>query len=88
MKSGSREQHINRAVMEKYGGVCHLCGHQGSDQVDHVIPLAPAARLPEHRHLSPAWVDSFANRRPVHAEPCHAAKTAEERQRGRRRAAP
>jgi 5-methylcytosine-specific restriction endonuclease McrA len=75
MRSGSREQRINKAVMEKYGGVCHVCGHPGADQVDHVIPLAEGGP------------DTFANRRPIHSKPCHAAKTAEERERGRRRAA-
>jgi len=73
MKSGSKEQRINRAVMEKYEGRCHVCGHMGADEVDHVDAL------------SEGGPDTFENRRPIHSEPCHRVKTAEEAARGRER---
>lgn len=83
MRSGSREQRINRGVMEAHEGRCHRCGELGADEVDHVVPLTVAARLPEHRHLARSYIDSPENRRPIHSEPCHRDKTAEERARGR-----
>lgn len=71
MRSGSREQKINRAVMEQHEGRCHVCGEYGSDQVDHVIPLEEGGS------------DGPENRRPIHSEPCHRIKTAAESARGR-----
>jgi 5-methylcytosine-specific restriction endonuclease McrA len=71
MKSGSREQRINRAVMENYEGRCHICGELGADEVDHVIALQEGG------------ADTFDNRRPIHSKPCHANKTADEAARGR-----
>lgn len=73
MRSGSREQKINRAVMEQHEGQCHVCGLHGADQIDHVIPLAEGGS------------DGTENRRPIHSEPCHRIKTAEERARAQRR---
>lgn len=43
-KTGARERRIDRAsVIERDGGVCHICGAQpeGADlTIDHVVPLA------------------------------------------------
>lgn len=85
MRSGSKEQRINRAVMERHDGECHVCGLHGADEIDHVVPVSPAARLPEHRHLDNEWVNGMENRKPIHSEPCHREKTAEERARAQRR---
>lgn len=71
MRSGSREQRINRAVMLEHDGICHVCGQGGSDEVDHVIPLAEGGS------------DGRENRRPIHSTPCHKRKTAQEAQRAR-----
>lgn len=71
MRSGSREQRINRAVMLEHDGVCHVCHLPGSDQVDHVQPLFEGGS------------DGPENRRPIHSTPCHKQKTAEEAQRAR-----
>lgn len=73
MRSGSREQKVNRVIMDKHDGTCHVCGLPGSDQVDHVIPLAEGGS------------DDMENRRPIHSEPCHREKSAAEAQRGRER---
>ncbi|HVT76988.1 MAG TPA: HNH endonuclease [Acidimicrobiales bacterium] len=59
--------------MRRDRGICHVCGQPGADQVDHVIPVAEGG---------PDTVDDKA---PIHARPCHIAKTAEESRRGRAR---
>ena len=41
-------------VIAAHKGICHLCGHPGSLQIDHVIPFAETQD------------DSLANLRPVH----------------------
>lgn len=66
MRSGSKEQRINRVVLRNYYGVCHVCGQPGADEVDHVIPL------------SEGGADDYHNRRPIHSEPCHQQKTQRE----------
>lgn len=83
MRSGSREQRLNRAVMLRDEGRCHICGEYGADEVDHVIPLKPAARLPRDRDLPLHFIDSMDNRKPAHAKPCHAEKSAMEAARAR-----
>lgn len=86
MRSGSREQRINRAVMLRDEGRCHICGEYGSDIVDHVIPIEVAARRPEHRDLPRHYIDSVDNRKPAHSAPCHEQKTQAEAARARRAA--
>ena len=70
--SGWRQQKRSRYVLEKHDTICHVCSNPGSDEADHVIPLAEGG------------ADTAANMRPIHSEPCHREKTAEEAQRGRR----
>lgn len=70
MRSGSREQKINRAVMLRDGGLCE-CGALAT-QVDHVVPLFEGGS------------DSMDNRRAI-CTPCHDTKTQEEAQRARTR---
>jgi 5-methylcytosine-specific restriction protein A len=72
--SGSREQKVNRHVMLRDDGRCHVCGCYGADEVDHVVPLAEGGG------------DGMDNRAPIHAEPCHREKTQAEAERARRRA--
>lgn len=66
MRSGSKEQRINRAVLRNHGYICHVCGQPGADEVDHVIPL------------SAGGADGYDNRLPIHSTPCHAEKTQRE----------
>lgn len=68
MRSGSREQKINRAVMLRDGGLC-ACGAL-AEQVDHVVPLSQGGG------------DDMDNRRAI-CGPCHDAKTQQEAQRAR-----
>jgi 5-methylcytosine-specific restriction protein A len=71
--SGSAQQRRAAAVMHLHDGVCHACGRPGADQVDHVIPLAEGGD------------DTMDNLRPIHAQPCHVAKTQAEAERARSR---
>lgn len=63
--SGSAQQALHKAVLREGGYICYVCGLPGADEVDHVIPI----------HLGGAKRDR-ANLAPIHAEPCHADKTA------------
>lgn len=69
--SGSRQQRRAQAVMRLHDGICHVCGHPGSDEVDHVVSLAEGG------------ADTMDNLRPIHAVPCHVVKTAAEAARAR-----
>ncbi|OJU83498.1 MAG: hypothetical protein BGO11_13320 [Solirubrobacterales bacterium 70-9] len=71
--SGSAQQKRARRVLEAHYWVCHVCREFGSDEVDHVIPL------------SQGGADDESNLRPIHSEPCHRLKTAEEARQGRAR---
>jgi 5-methylcytosine-specific restriction endonuclease McrA len=68
---GRPQQRRRLRVLRAYAGVCHVCGRCGADQVDHVIPLAFGG------------ADDESNLRPIHATPCHRAKTAREAAAGR-----
>jgi 5-methylcytosine-specific restriction protein A len=69
--SGSRQQKRAKYVLEKHDTICHVCGHPGSNQADHVIPLAEGG------------ADTTTNMRPIHDVPCHRDKTAAEAARAR-----
>lgn len=53
---GRRWQAFRQVVFATYGRTCHLCGHYGANQVDHVISVLEAPHL--------AW--SLGNCRPAH----------------------
>lgn len=56
--SGSARQRRNRAILAA-SDVCHICGHPGSDEVDHVKALARGGS------------EDPSNLRPAHGqEPC------------------
>lgn len=57
--SGRAWQAIRLRVFAIHGRICVICGHDGSNQVDHVIPVAVAPEL--------AFV--LTNLRPVHGVP-------------------
>jgi 5-methylcytosine-specific restriction endonuclease McrA len=69
--SGWAQQRMAKAILVKYRGICHWCGKGGADEVDHVVPLAEGG------------ADDMANRRPIHADPCHKIKTEQEAKRAR-----
>ena len=53
---GRRWQAFRQVVFATYGRTCHLCGHDGANQVDHVISVLEAPHL--------AW--DLQNCRPAH----------------------
>jgi 5-methylcytosine-specific restriction endonuclease McrA len=68
--SGWAQQRRAQRILET-DDTCHVCQRQGSDQVDHVIPLAEGG------------ADDATNLAPIHRIPCHRDKTAAEATRGR-----
>jgi 5-methylcytosine-specific restriction endonuclease McrA len=54
--SGPRWQRLVAAVLQHKGRVCWLCGHEGADTADHVIPYDTRPDL--------AW--SWDNLKPAH----------------------
>ena len=72
-------------ILAQHGGICHLCGHAGATEVDHLVPWAEWART----DLS---VHDKSNLAPAHGAPCatcgrdcHSDKTKAEAARGRAR---
>lgn len=65
--SGSREQKRAQYVLERDDTICHVCGHPGADEADHVVPLSQGGS------------DTLDNLKPIHREPCHREKTLRER---------
>jgi len=64
--NGPNVKAYNAAVFAAYGRVCHLCGRDGADTVDHLVPTSvdPAGRWdvgngrPAHRSCNSARGDS------------------------------
>ena len=69
---GRTASNRRKRILLKYDTICHVCGNPGSDEVDHVIPLAEGGP------------DTDANCRPIHSKPCHALKSSAEAARARR----
>ena len=64
--SGRKRQERNRRILAA-SDVCHICGHPGSDSVDHVKALARAADEAEALRLD----TDPSNLRPAHHDvPC------------------
>lgn len=57
--SGRRWQAMRLRVFAIYGRECHLCGHGGSNQIDHLVPVS----------VDPALAWSLENLKPVHGVP-------------------
>lgn len=55
--SGGARQKRNRRIFNEKGDVCHICGHPGSDAIDHVMPLAKGGSDDDDRNLMPAHHD-------------------------------
>jgi 5-methylcytosine-specific restriction endonuclease McrA len=59
-----------RFILRRDRFVCYVCGLEGADQADHVIPIAEGG------------ANHTENGRAIHAEPCHATKSRQEAARG------
>lgn len=54
--SGRKRQQRNRRILNA-NDVCHICGHPGSDAIDHVIALARGGSDTDPANLKPAHHD-------------------------------
>lgn len=54
--SGSKRQARNRRILSA-SDVCHICGHPGSDAIDHVKALARGGSDTDPANLKPAHHD-------------------------------
>ena len=70
--TGSARQRRNRAILA-LSDVCHICGHPGSDAVDHVYPLSKGGSDDDPDNLKPAHHDVPC---PTCGERCNRAKGA------------
>lgn len=65
--SGGARQKRNAKVFALKGTVCWICGHDGADSIDHVLPLAPVKDDPAELARRDTDLD---NLRPAHFKPC------------------
>ena len=74
---GARWERFARYVVSSYGGICHICGHGGASQADHIESVADRPDLAWERgniraahgagrRLNPCPVCSPAAGRPVY----------------------
>ena len=64
-RSSSPLKHVRAMVMRQHQGICHLCGHGGADEVDHIIGVAQWRK--EQRRGD---VNHPSNLAPAHGTPC------------------
>lgn len=57
---GRAAQRMVTLCLELYGTRCHLCGHDGADSADHLVPRVQA----------PERTFDITNLRPAHHRPC------------------
>ena len=62
-RQSSNEQAIKRQTIDRDLGICYVCGLPGADQADHVV------------RVSQGGTHALGNRRAIHSDPCHKAKT-------------
>ena len=72
-------------VIAQHGGICHLCGHPGATQVDHVVPWAEWTRTDLNVHDKSNLAPAHGEACPVCGRECHADKTKAEAARGAQR---
>jgi 5-methylcytosine-specific restriction endonuclease McrA len=72
-QSGWQQQREAQYVLYRDDTICHVCKRPGATIVDHIIPV------------NEGGTDDVSNKAPIHQEPCHRLKTADEAARGRAR---
>lgn len=70
-----------RQIIARDGGICHICGHDGADTVDHLIPHKlwpkdptgqPLPGLDDPNNLAPAHgTRGTAQHNPCNTPPCN-----------------
>ena len=60
-----------KRILKRDAGICHICGGEGADQVDHLLNVAAGGSHDDH------------NLAAIHARPCHANKTRAEQRAAR-----
>jgi len=69
---------VRRAVLDRDGRVCHLCGHDDADQVDHRVAIYDGGGDDEHNLAA-----VHGGHCPYCGRRCHGDKTARESARAR-----
>jgi 5-methylcytosine-specific restriction endonuclease McrA len=59
---GSRLQKTVRNVLLVYGSTCHLCGQDGADSADHLIPRSKGGPLWDLANLRPSHLGCNVSR--------------------------
>lgn len=69
----------NNYVMRRDGRICHVCGREGADEVDHKVPLWEFVA-----GIAKGDPETLDNVGPIHSKPCHRNKTAAEAAKAKR----
>jgi len=77
--------HKQRRVLEYHGYICHLCGHDGATEVDHVTSWSEWTRTDLSVHDASNLAPAHGTACPTCGRDCHADKTKAEAARGRAR---
>jgi 5-methylcytosine-specific restriction endonuclease McrA len=69
---GHRYREARKQMFAIYGHTCHLCGHHGASQADHLVPITVWADQPIDPHLMrPAHGNTEGTRCPVCGRACN-----------------
>lgn len=79
--------HKAARIIAAHAGICHICGHPGATEVDHLIPWAEWTRADLSVHDKSNLAPAHGNPCPMCGQHCHADKSKAEAARGSRRAA-
>lgn len=90
LAQGHRWRHVVQMVLRTYGTTCHICGHAGARQADHLTPLTeddsralditdmrPAHGASRGRGANPCEVCSAAAGKPVYCNTIRQAMSVE-----------
>ena len=64
-RSSSATTALRRRIMQEHQGICHACGHDGANEIDHLVNVATWIR--EQR---PGDYNDPSNLAPIHGIPC------------------
>lgn len=67
---------LKKRIMRRDHGCCYVCGGDGADELEHIIPVSQGGSKRDQNNLGV-----------IHSEPCHREKTQRESLEGQRRKA-